>query len=168
MHPLVAGLLFGLEKNHAWALSLVADLDDGQMVLEPPGSRPRPMNHAAWVLCHLKTYRPIVAQLIRGASFPDPLDHPFGMKSFPQPDRSLYPPKDAILGELETGRGLVESALRDSTDATWAAPVTLVRWQSRWTSVGMGVPFLLLNHENMHLGQLSAWRRALGLPMVPT
>lgn len=166
MHPLVSGLLHGLEKNHNYGLALVADLDDPVMTTQPAGPLPRPMNHAAWVLSHLKTYRPIIAQLIRGETFPDPLDHPFGMKSSPQADRSLYPSKAALIAEWESGRALVEAALRESTDAQWAGPVSLARWAARWNSVGTGIPFLLLSHENMHLGQLSAWRRALGLPMV--
>jgi hypothetical protein len=32
--------------------------------------------------------------------------------------------------------------------------------------VGIVLPYLMLVHENTHLGQVSAWRRILGLPPV--
>lgn len=166
MHPLVSGLQHGLEKNHAYLVALVSDVPDDQLVAQPFNDGRKPMNHAAWVLSHLAVYRPIIAAMIRGDSFPDPLDHPYGMKSSPLPDRTAYDSLDAILGRLEAGRAAVEAALRSAADSAWTAPAPLARWQSRWSSVGMAVPFLLLCHENMHLGQLSAWRRALGLPAV--
>jgi hypothetical protein len=166
MHPLVSGLMHGLEKNHNYALALVDDLNEAQMVGQPSGKLPKPMNHPAWILSHLKTYRPIVAALVRGETFDDPLDHPFGMKSSPVADRSVYPSKLEIITELEQGRGEIEEALHSADDSAWAAEVSLARWRARWNCVAMGVPFLMLNHENMHLGQLSAWRRAMGLPPV--
>jgi hypothetical protein len=166
MEPLVTGLWYGLEKNHSYALALVADLSDEQMVLQPAGNLPKLMNHPAWVLSHLNAYRPIVAALINGAPFDDPIEHPFGMKSNPQSGRGLYPPKELLISGLEQGKKAIESALRQAESSCWSRPVPLERWQSRWDCVGAGVPFLLLSHENMHLGQLSAWRRALGLPPV--
>ncbi len=166
MHPLVSGLMHGLEKNHNYAIALVADLDENQMVAQPAMDLPKPLNHPAWILSHLKTYRPIVASLIRGETFDDPLDHPYGMKSSPAQDRNQYDTKASIITELEQGRGEIEEALHSANDSAWAAEVSLPRWRARWNCVAMGVPFLMLNHENMHLGQLSAWRRAMGLPPV--
>jgi len=166
MNPLVAGLLNGFNVNHNYITALISDLDEAQMVAQPVQELSAPMNHAAWVASHLMTYRPIIAALAAGKTFDDPLDHPFGMKSSPQADRSVYATKSALLAELTTGRDAVVAAVSSAADSVWAAPVTLERWQSRWTSTGMAVSFLMLNHENMHLGQLSAWRRAMGLPAV--
>jgi hypothetical protein len=42
----------------------------------------------------------------------------------------------------------------------------LPRWKEIMPTVGIALPYLLLVHENQHLGQLSAWRRVLGLPAV--
>jgi uncharacterized damage-inducible protein DinB len=166
MHPLVSGLVHGLEKNHGYALALVAGIDDEQLVAQPFGDGRKPMNHAAWVLSHLGVYRPIIAALVRGEVFPDPHDHVYGMKSVPLPDRSAYGSLEEMRQRLEAGKLAVVAALESATDEAWSAPVTLARWQPRWSSVGMAVSFLLLCHENMHLGQLSAWRRAMGMAAV--
>jgi hypothetical protein len=32
--------------------------------------------------------------------------------------------------------------------------------------VGLAINFMLNNHNMMHVGQVSAWRRAMGLPSV--
>lgn len=166
MHPLAAGLLYGLEKNHGYLRSLCGGIDDADLVAQPFSDGRKPMNHGAWILSHLGAYRSIVAALVSGAPFDDPLDHRFGMKSQPEPDRSVYGSLDAMLKTLETGKNEVESAIRGASDSIWAAPVPLARWQTRFGSMGAAVPFLLLCHENMHIGQFSAWRRAMGWPSV--
>ena len=164
MDPLVKGLWHGFEKNHSYLLSLVADIEDSQMVAQPSGSLPKPLNHAAWVLCHLKTYRPVIAGLISNGEIVDPIDNPYGMKSSPQMDGSIYPAKHLILAELEKGKDAVLSALENVDPNVWSMGLPLDRWQTRWGCRGVAVTYLMLNHESTHLGQLSGWRRALGLP----
>jgi hypothetical protein len=166
MEPLVKGLWNGFEKNHAYALSLIEDLSDDQMIAQPAFPLPKAMNHAAWVVCHLKTYRPAIAALLSGSTVDDPLDHPYGMKSSPLLDRNAYPAKAEIVRELEQTKEMIHSALSIATASTWERTLPIERWQTRWGCVGVAVSYLMLNHESLHLGQLSAWRRALGLPPV--
>ncbi len=166
MNPLVTGLLNGFTVNHNYITALITDLDEDQMVAQPVKGLSTPMNHAAWVSSHLKTYRPIIAALAQGKTFDDPIDHPFGMKSAPQTDRSIYASKADLIAELTAGKDAIISAVTAAPDSIWAQPVTLERWRPRWTNTGMAVSFLMLNHENMHIGQLSAWRRAMGLATV--
>ena len=35
-----------------------------------------------------------------------------------------------------------------------------------WPTLGDGLVWMIASHENIHLGQLSAWRRVQGLPSV--
>ncbi|MCE2790824.1 MAG: DinB family protein [Planctomycetota bacterium] len=162
----VQGLQFGLKKNLDWAQRLTADLSPEQMTLQPPGDRPAPVNHPAWIFSHLNVYLPVMAGLLRGETFEDPKFHPFGMQSKPEADASVYASKEDLLKAWNAGHEELARLLSTATDATLLQPVTLPRWREIMPTAGIVVPYLLLVHENQHLGQLSAWRRVLGLPPV--
>jgi hypothetical protein len=162
----VQGLQFGLKKNLDWAQRLTADLSPAQMALQPSGERPAPVNHPAWIFSHLNVYLPVMAALLRGETFEDPKFHPFGMQSKPESEGSVYPAKDQLLAVWQAGHEELAKLLSTANDATLQQPVMLPRWKEIMPTVGIALPYLLLVHENQHLGQLSAWRRVLGLPAV--
>lgn len=162
----IEGLLFGLRKNLDWAQRLVADLTEAQWIQQPAGLRPAPMNHPAWIFSHLNVYLPVMAALLRGQPFDDPKFHPFGMQSKPETDRNLYPNPAELLKVFVKGHEELAGLLGTATEATLNQPVLLPRWKEIMPKVGIALPYLLLVHENQHLGQLSAWRRVLGLPSV--
>lgn len=166
MSVAVEGLVFGLRKNVDWATRLVADLSEAQMVQQPPGLRPAPMNHPAWVFSHLNVYLPIMVALLEGRDFDDPKNHPYGMQSKPEVDRSLYPVKHELMETFAQGHERMAKILANASEATLEQPVHLARWKETMPKVGVALPYLLLVHENQHLGQISAWRRVLGLPSV--
>ncbi|MEZ6189896.1 MAG: DinB family protein [Phycisphaerales bacterium] len=162
MSTAIDGLLFAWKKNLEYGQKLVADLSDEQMAKQPaPGT-----NHPAWVLSHLNAYLPVIEYVIKGESFDDPKDHPFGMQSKPVADRSVYASKDELVAAFVTGHERVEKALREAGDAVWAKPVSLPRWQKPMPTAAIALPYLMLVHENTHFGQVSAWRRVQGLPSV--
>jgi DinB superfamily len=162
MSNAIDGLLFSWEKNLGYGQKLVADLSDEQMVLQPgPG-----MNHPAWVLSHLNAYHPVIEHVIKGELFDDPKDHPFGMKSQPQADRSVYASKAELVAGFVAGHERVEKALRAADDSLWGMEVVLPRWKPLMPTAGIALPYLMLVHENTHFGQFSAWRRVQGLASV--
>lgn len=162
MSSMIQGLLFSWNKNLDYGQRLVADLSDDQMAIQPhPG-----MNHPAWVFSHLNAYNPIIEHVIKGKLFDDPKDHPFGMKSKPLADRSIYASKDALVKAFVAGHEKVAAVLKASTDAVFDQPVALPRWVPFMPTAGIALPYLMLVHENTHFGQLSAWRRVQGLPSV--
>lgn len=161
----VDGLLFAWKKNLDYGPKLVADLTDEQMVAQPPAAK-QVMNHPAWLLSHVNLYLPVMVAVIEGREFEDPKVHRFGMQSKPEADRTLYPTKNELVAAFVTGHELVAQRLKDATDATFAQPIRLPRWKDLMPTAGIVLPYLMLNHENSHLGQLSAWRRAMGLPSV--
>lgn len=162
MSTAIEGLLFSWGKNLAYGQNLVADLSDEQMGVQPvPG-----MNHPAWVLSHLNAYHPVIEHVIKGELFDDPKDHPFGMKSKPEADRSVYASKEKLVADFVAGHERVEKALRAAGDAVWTKPIVLERWVQVMPTAAIGLPYLMLVHENTHFGQLSAWRRVQGLPSV--
>lgn len=161
----IEGLIYGFRKNMDYAAKLVADLSDEQMVDQPVGSAAI-ANHPAWVLSHLNIYLPIMVALIEGKTFADPKTHEFGMQSRPELDRQRYAGKQTLLDEFLTAHEQVITSLRREGAAALERETTLERWKPIMPQVGMVLPYLMLVHENTHLGQLSAWRRIIGLPAV--
>ena len=136
------------------------------MTWQPAPDGKAPANHPAWVLAHLNTYVPIVQALVQGQEFADPKDAPFGMQSKPEADANIYPGKTELLNEFVTGHEQVSKLLETADPAVLEQAVTLERWKARMPSVAAALVYLGMCHENLHLGQLSAWRRIQGLPSV--
>ncbi len=162
MTPFANSLLTAWHRNGDYALKLVADLSTDQMVYQPqPG-----MNHPAWVFSHLNAYHPPILAMLAGNTFDDPRNHPFGMLSQPEADPTKYANKQTLTDAFAVGHARITDALTAATNETFAQPMPLERWKSSFPTVGDALGYLMLAHEGIHLGQLSAWRRAQGLPSV--
>ena len=166
MSSIIEGLVRAWEKNADYGRRLVADLSDEQMILQPAPEGHAASNHPAWVLSHLNVYIPIIASLIKGEEFDDPKPHKFGMESVPLSDPAVYAPKKELIDEFSAGHVEVAQLLRDADLPCLENDVKLERWKEPFGKVGIALPYLMLLHENMHLGQVSAWRRIQGMPSV--
>lgn len=166
MSPIIEGLLYCWNKNTDYGPKLVADLSDEQMLLQPAPSDRAPSNHPAWVFSHLNVYLPVMQCLIRGKIFADPRDHVFGMLSSPRSDPGIYPTRDALIETFRQGHREVSDLLSNCDDSVFEQAVKLPRWAAVMPRVATALPYLMLNHENQHFGQLSAWRRIQGLSSV--
>ena len=166
MSAAIAGLLYGWNKNIEYLPKLVGDLSEAQMwaAIEPAGGEPA--NHPAWILSHLNTYLPIIAALVEDREFADPREAPFGMLSRPESRSGLYPPRDELVATYVAGHQQVDRLLRNADPSILERPMRLPRWAPLMPQVGMALSYLMLYHEGLHLGQLSAWRRVQGLPRV--
>lgn len=148
-----------------YAHTLVADLDEKQM---QTSAGPGHENHPAFTLGHLCIASAMIcedlglerdlpagwAELFERAG---PAD-----RQLPQA-QSVFPSKQALLDELVRQHERVVAALRDA-DLT-AFDGAMKWWLDRWMPSGLeAIVFLCTSHEAMHLGQLAAWRRAMGLP----
>ena len=165
MTAVIDGFLYAWQKNLDYGPKLVADLTEDQMVLQPV-SEGTPANHPAWVFSHLNAYLPVIEGMILGKEFADPKEHPFGMLSKPEADRSIYASKDELVEEFVQGHQRVAQIMAGCDDTIFEQAVQLPRWKELMPTVGIVLPYLMLNHENMHLGQLSAWRRIQGMRSV--
>ena len=164
--PLIDGFLFAWTKNQDYAARLVADLTDEQIILQPSTDPTAPANHPAWVLSHLNVYIPIINSIIKGESFDDPKPHRFGMQSKPISDSSIYQSKEELVAEFTNGHLVIAELLGNEDNRVFEKTVTLPRWQKVMPTAAIALPYLMFNHENGHLGQVSAWRRIQGLPSV--
>ena len=151
-------------RNRAYAEALVNDLEPGQMVGQPVAGVT--MNHPAWILSHLNAYAPLASAMLLGKPVEDPIDHPFGRKSAPVNDAGAYPGRDELVGEYLRLHDAAHAALESADAEVFSGPAPLERWRAMHPTVGDMLTTLMVKHESMHLGQLSAWRRAMGLAPV--
>ena len=154
------GLIYCYQRNMDYVAKLGAGLDDKLGQTQP---LPR-MNHPAWILSHLNIYHNVMACIVEGRSFPDPKDGPFGMGSAPDRPSAPYLPIASLLENYGTGARTVLELLSKAQASVLDNPIPLPRWQERMPTAARALPYLMLVHENQHLGQFSAWRRAAGLP----
>jgi len=160
----VESVVYAWDNQLRYALALVDDLSDAQMVLRPGGN----MNHPAWMLGHVSLYHPVTVQLLAGEPVVDPKnDRLFGFAGQgPVDDILAYGSKRAIVSRFEEGHELVAQALLAAKPQAFRRPPSLERWAKMYPTVEFMLPDLLLHHESLHIGQISIWRRAAGLKGV--
>ncbi len=165
IHPLASAILVSWNRNGAYALRLVGDLSPAQWTAQPvPG---RTLNHPAWVLAHLNLYAGVAAALAAGEPFDDPASHRYGAKSEVSADPHAYPEPRALADEFDRLHARAAAALAGAGEALLMSPTPLERWRNLHPRTGDMLVTLMVKHESGHLGQLSAWRRAMGLGRVP-
>lgn len=150
--------LYGFNLGHAQRL--VEDLSPEQMVQQPNGV----VNHAAWSLGHLVVVSNSLAKTLGlESTIPEGWEAPFATGGTPSADQSLYPSKEEILDALKAQHARVSDALQNTDPATFAEPHPVEKMRAYFPTVGDYVIFLVTSHEAGHLGQIAAWRRAMGL-----
>jgi hypothetical protein len=163
-NPFVASALRAWSTQRGYVQRLTADLSDADMVSQPvPGIT---MNHPAWVLSHCGIYPPVIAAILEGRSFEDPIKHKFGRESRPSTNPADYPKKEALLAEFFAGQDKLAEVLARTDLDVFTRPIPLERWKARFPVIADVVFYLMLDHQAGHLGQISAWRRAGGRPAV--
>jgi uncharacterized damage-inducible protein DinB len=164
--PMLDSFLATTAMTRNQLLKLVADLSDDQLVLQPaPG-----VNHPAWVLGHsvLSDYN--LYWIISGKNAPTWIDDAYkatyGGKSTPVADKSKYLPKQTYIERLTEARELVVAHLKQMKPDDFQTPHPDPARRDRFPTVGHAVMLYGTYHEAYHAGQISAWRRVLGLPPV--
>ena len=156
-------LLHVWNLNLGYAKRLVADIPEEKMALQPAPE----MNHAAWVLGHLACTADMLGGTI-GVKSVCPADWVtlFDWNSSPSSDTSKYPSKAALLKTLEDAHAGIASALPAIPESRWSETTPFEAVRGFLPTLGDCFVFVMAAHENMHLGQLSAWRRVQGMGRV--
>ncbi len=142
------------------AKRLVGDLTPEQMCQQPHGV----VNHPAWSLGHLAgSSVGILKALGHEASLPAAWGDVFKTGGIPSADPSVYPAKEDLLATYEVLHAQVAAAVVAADAATLAQAHPNEGMRKYFPTVGDMIVFLMTAHEMDHLGQLAAWRRALGL-----
>jgi hypothetical protein len=129
---------------------------------------PQPnMNHPAWCYGHLSLYPARICRFLGRDEIADPDDHItelFKAGSTPVSDPALYPSKDGVLALFNDAHAQMLEILPSITEEDLAKPTPNERYAQRMPHVGNAMHFMLSNHIMFHLGQVSTWRRCIGLP----
>ncbi len=156
---MIQHLLFVYGMNLKRAERLVDDLTEEQMVAQPSGV----INHPAWTLGHLgATSDALAGMLGLPSTFPDAWREACRMGSIPSGEAADYPGKAELLEQLRAQHQRVAAAVAAVDDERLQQP-TPPRLRERFPTIGDFATALMTMHEGHHLGQLAAWRRALGL-----
>lgn len=163
----LAGLIVPqLRLSLGYAQQLVADIPAEKFAHCPV---PR-VNHPAWCLGHLAIYAERTLDMIgrKDLASPDPaFDELFkaGTECVDQPGR--YPSKDAITKRYLGRWEVVANALPTMPDEHCFEPNPAEgRMRELFPTLGAMIVFVCGTHHMMHLGQISTWRRLIGLGPV--
>jgi hypothetical protein len=143
----------------------IKDIDDAKLAhLPTPG-----VNHPAWILTHLAICTDYAAQLLgEQPRCPKEWHQKCGPGSTLTTERSFYASKNELMAALEEGQARVSAAAANATEETLRKPhnVPLAFVRNNFATVGDLTAHLMTSHTGFHLGQLSIWRRMMGMPGV--
>lgn len=153
---------------------LAKDIEPRRFALRPiMDGREVETNHPAFVYGHLSLY-PADALEVCGIDIPglkpsgswvELFQH--GKECRSDPEGTIYPRKDELVASLLEGTRAALEAVAGVDDAVLAAPNEPGSWLAqRFSCRGAAVNFYLNLHAMIHLGQVSAWRRCMGLGPV--
>jgi uncharacterized damage-inducible protein DinB len=164
--PLADAFISNIAFTRARTLKLVADLNDDQIVQQPAPKT----NHPAWVLGHMLVVDAGFYKTISGTPAPDYVDETFnaiyGNKSEPTSEKARYKPKQWYLDRMADLHNKIIARLKAMTPEEWDGPHPDETKRTRFPTLGHQIAFYGIWHETYHGGQLSTWRRVLGLPPV--
>lgn len=160
---MIRHLLHIYAQNLDYAKRLTKDLPAEKWAFQPAPKT----NHAAWVIGHLAASADLTLTFVgQPSTAPKDWEKLFGWNSSPSPDAKLYPAGATLIKALEDYHAQVAAAVQKVPAADFAKPFPIEAWRSFAPTIGDAFFIMLGSHENIHLGQLSAWRRVQGLPSV--
>jgi hypothetical protein len=141
----------------------VADVAPPDMVAQPNEI----MNHPAWVIGHLTH----TCQLLGGAIglpewLPNDWGKRFGTGSVPVADASLYETKTNVLAMLRDAQSRITTAVDQLNDSHLDELFPDESYRVVFPTIRHALTQVLVGHTANHIGQLSVWRRAMGLPPI--
>ncbi|MBG80474.1 MAG: hypothetical protein CMJ39_07185 [Phycisphaerae bacterium] len=122
------------------------------------------INHPAFILGHLAYYMGVCMQLMGGEielSDSDTERYQHGVECHDNP--SLYPDKDEAIAQFTQRLNTVCDFLDSCDDAVFAKSSAGTFFEERMPTMGAIATFMMVGHVNLHLGQVSAWRRVAGM-----
>ncbi len=145
------------------------------LVADVPAERfcemPHPtMNHPAFVFGHLAIYPKKIAEMLGNpeavAPVPEGWADVFEAGIPCDSDPSKYPSKDRITAYYHEAYDAAAAVIAATPDDRFLVENPHEGMRERFPTLAIMTNFMLNSHVTMHLGQVSAWRRAVGLGSV--
>jgi hypothetical protein len=149
--------------NAALLRKMVADVDPGDMCKQPNGV----VNHAAWQTGHITFVRSIVVGMLGGTpTVPESWGLLFAPNTQPAADASKYPSKSELTTAYDETHKTLMAAIAAAPDSLLDGPHPVEPLKWLFPTMRHFAAGVVTTHDCLHLGQLSVWRRQLGLPRV--
>jgi len=174
MPPSTADLVNPLSKfSFGLAESLLRDIPANKFArLATPGGVKIESNHPAFCYGHLAIYPARIAEAmgisVPAAAAPAGFTDLFaaGKACVDDPEGTIYPAMGVITAAFFDGYRGVLAAITSADPAIMDKAHPNEKMRERFPSVGALAVFLFTSHIMMHMGQVSAWRRMMGMPPV--
>ncbi|HEX8522796.1 MAG TPA: DinB family protein [Tepidisphaeraceae bacterium] len=141
----------------------VADVGDEQMAQQPRGLA----NHAAWTLGHVIFSCQLLGEVVGVKPWlADEWTTLFGTDSVPSSDAAAYPSRAALLAQLDAAQRRLIAGVEALSAAQIDAPFPDPAYHDVFPTVRHALTQVMVGHVAHHVGQLTAWRKALGLPRL--
>lgn len=163
----------GIGVVRGYAERLIKDISPEKFARFPVVNGKRlVINHPAFVFGHLALYPIQLAEMAdistRGmeipASYPDLFK--MGVECFDDPAGAIYPKKEELVDRYFGSYDALVQALPLIKPDVLDKPLENPARRERFGTVGAFLVYLLLAHPQSHLGQISGWRRCVGLGPV--
>ncbi len=158
-------ILPAAHRTRGYAEAILKGIQPKDFAREPKGIH---TNHPAWVFGHLSTYPDWMLQIIGKPELAKPRDGFEALfanktESKDDPAGTIYPAMETITAHYFERTDAILKALAETDDATLAQPNPSEGMKDRFPTVGSMINFMLGAHSMMHFGQISTWRRIMGL-----
>ncbi|MCA9137183.1 MAG: DinB family protein [Planctomycetales bacterium] len=154
----------------SYAERLLTDLDADQFArFATVGGTTIESNHPCFIFGHLSLYAPRVVRELGGDTSgiapSETFDTLFNKdaKCVDDPDGSIYPSMDEVVAAFRSGHQRAIETLEQAADGLFALENPNEAMRSKFPTTGAMHAFYLGGHFMVHMGQLSAWRRMMGL-----
>jgi DinB superfamily len=154
---------------HSFAYSLdylreqLADVTDADRVAQPGGIA----NHPAWIIGHLTfSCQLLAAEIGVEPWLPGSWAARYGTGSVPQADAGAYESKDKLLAHLNAAQARISAAVASLDPGRLDQPLPDPVYREVFPTVCHAITQVLVAHTSFHVGQISAWRAAMGLPRM--
>lgn len=147
---------------------LLKDIKSADFAKKPAGID---TNHPAFVYGHLAIYPERLLELTGKIELAKP-DQRFvdlfaaGKPCLDDPAGTIYPSMDEILTRFRTRYEAVLPLLAAMPNEVFERVNPVERMRERFPTVAVACNFLVSGHMMIHFGQISAWRRCMGLGSV--
>jgi len=162
----LSSLINQLNFNYKYALDLIEDVREDDMTNTPAKGLE---NHPAFTIGHIITAYGMTTKHLGGEyTVSKEWDELFrrrgpGDPRIPEKDKSLYPKKEALIRELSNQHDMLLKLLDGVSEEKLDKSIKW-RYSNYFPKTIDLVYFMSITHYAMHISQLAAWRRAMGLP----
>lgn len=159
MKPVLHSFAYGLD----FLREQVADVNDKDIVAQPNGM----VNHPAWTIGHITAATHLLARTIGVPKWlPTEWVQHYRTGSTPVADAGLYDSKNELLSKLREAQTKITQAIEQMNDSQLDELFPAEAYRDVFPTIRHALTQVLIGHTAFHIGQISLWRKAMGLPAM--